>query len=787
MADVTIKVPAGRSVKRVNYRKPSSVVELHVNKADSLEVVVNNPLPPGASPDGTLIPPATRIVDSQGAVWSFGTTGYMEGHGWPILKNGVQFVGGLAVLLLWDSQTGLYAKRADGEILDHTDEGFIYRYHGSGYPAILDTNLPTLPPPATIVRPYTVNGTSYQTMQAAFNAATPGSVVTVAGTIIGDAAVMTLPNVTLRGPAIFDAAGASAQGKALIVVQAPGFTVDDIDASKISVSDGNGAFLRIESPGVHTLNRCYVHDSQQGIMTGANINTEVVLNDCIFERNGDGSGSTHNIYIGRIGKLTVNGGRYLDANVGHCIKSRAAVSIIKGATIFEGRASRALDFPDGGVVDISDCGIVQTQDTNNSDIIGYGQEGKVWQKNEFYFRASNRVCNTRQPSGTLFNFAYEPDVKVIENFTTVDDPMIILHGGSGNAYPTWRQGQAVNGWREMSGSSMSANPPTVNPGGSNGFPSILQHWNGLSIDTRTSTLYSQAAGGHTNFYGNQVMRCRTSVDSPAWEEALASNVSGDITTPNNNGYYTPAGRPASRHTYYAQMFIEARNRAMMFGANAVATSGNPFGDVDGFDSTLANGVDGWDARDTYPDLPDTSQPFTGVCKDANENVYALTGNSTVHKWTQASNTWSQVNVGFPPVSVALYALAYDTARDRIGALGDGDEFYTFSISTGTYTARTITGTGATALGATGVNKGMVYVPSLDSYLVRAGAAGGQVFKINANTFDCVELSTTGGGSVPVTTGIGGENVFQKWLYAPQFGVILYVPDYTSNVWAFRVE
>ncbi len=60
MADVTLTIPTGRSVKRVNYRKPSGVVELHVNKTDSVEIIVGAPPiipPPVVTPPPVVVPP----------------------------------------------------------------------------------------------------------------------------------------------------------------------------------------------------------------------------------------------------------------------------------------------------------------------------------------------------------------------------------------------------------------------------------------------------------------------------------------------------------------------------------------------------------------------------------------------------------------------------------------------------------------------------------------------------------------------------------------------------------
>ena len=52
----------------------------------------------GASPDGTTVPPASQIVDNEGAVWTIGS-------GQAILRNGVQAAFGLGSEILWKNAT----------------------------------------------------------------------------------------------------------------------------------------------------------------------------------------------------------------------------------------------------------------------------------------------------------------------------------------------------------------------------------------------------------------------------------------------------------------------------------------------------------------------------------------------------------------------------------------------------------------------------------------------------------------------------------------------------------
>jgi hypothetical protein len=362
--------------------------------------------------------------------------------------------------------------------------------------------------------------------------------------------------------------------------------------------------------------------------------------------------------------------------------------------------------------------------------------------------------------------------------------------------PTWAVGQAVNEWRQISGSSMAASPPSIDPGRDSGPVSdIVNAWNGFSIDTRSGRVWAPANGGHDNNHENGVRYLPLMSNTPTWIEVLPSSAAAAFTIPNDAARYTD-GRPCSIHSYYVQQFIEARNRAMRFGTPAGASIGNSFVNVEGFDCTVAIGVNGWDAVNTWAPLP-TCEPGYATCKNpVTEDVFVFISNASVRKWTQSTNTWSQVNTVFPAIGGNESATAYDTARDRIVLLrGSTDSSSvggaycsTFDPATGTWTSRTLTGSAAATVMASRKGMGMVYVPALDSYVVRLLAAGGTVYVINASTFAVTTPTTTGGGSLPTAFDIGGtENVYGKFLYFPTLGGVVYIPTYAANAWFLRLH
>ena len=112
-----------------------------------------------------------------------------------------------------------------------------------------------------------------------------------------------------------------------------------------------------------------------------------------FAHNGDGSGSTHNIYVGAIASFSLTNSYIHDAVVGHEVKSRAASNNITGNRIFDnnGSASYSIDLPNGGNATISGNQIEQGAFTQNPAIFAWGEEGNT--NGGMMFITGNTVVN----------------------------------------------------------------------------------------------------------------------------------------------------------------------------------------------------------------------------------------------------------------------------------------------------------------------------------------------------------------------------------------------------------
>jgi hypothetical protein len=342
--------------------------------------------------------------------------------------------------------------------------------------------------------------------------------------------------------------------------------------------------------------------------------------------------------------------------------------------------------------------------------------------------------------------------------------------------PTWRQGIAVGEWRAIPNTAMSSAPMVVKtyPSLGNTGPSAkVIAWTGFAVDTRDSSIYSAANGGHSDYAGNEVNRLSLSDNAPTWTEPRASTSVSQI-VPSNSHYAD--GRPASRHTYYGSMINEGRNRAMLV-SGSVYGSGSSLNTVDGF-NLAAND---WDAAQTYSSIPSSLSEVMGAAMALHKStgdIYAFAW-SNVLRWSSASNTWS-TRLNTVSFNGQYAASAVDTKRNRVLLVGGGSNIAaTYDVAANTMQAVSLSGSAAGSV--MGEGNGMVYDPLLDAYLVRVRNSGGTVYRINAATFAVDALPTTAGAAIPAST----NGVYTRFLYVPKLKGIVYFPSYDGNFWFLR--
>jgi hypothetical protein len=258
-------------------------------------------------------------------------------------------------------------------------------------------------------------GKTYATPCKAFAAAAAGDVIEIdaAGSYVGDVCGIYPSNLLIRGvngrPKI-DAGGASAMGKAIWVVAGNGITIENVEMSGARVADLNGAALRLEGTGF-TLRSSFLHDNENGILSGANPASDIVIENTEFGFNGHGDGYSHNLYIGNVRSLSFRYNYSHDANVGHNLKSRAQINTIaynrfsstppgQPNTTASGQPSYEVDLPNAGTAYVIGNVIQQPSANQNPVMLAYGEEGASNPGQNLYV-INNTFLNDDSSGGTF--------------------------------------------------------------------------------------------------------------------------------------------------------------------------------------------------------------------------------------------------------------------------------------------------------------------------------------------------------------------------------------------------
>lgn len=237
-----------------------------------------------------------------------------------------------------------------------------------------------------------------------------GSIIEIdPGDYVADVAVWDFAELTIRGlgdRVRLIARGADAEGKAIWVIRRGKVLIENVEFVGARVADHNGAGIRLES-GNLVVRRCRFRANENGILTAAEPNTTLEVEESEFGYNGAGDGLTHGIYVGEIASFKLRASYVHHANVGHLVKSRARVNRIEYNRLSDeegGRASYELEFPNGGFAEVVGNVIQQGSGTQNSNIVSYGAERQVWQRNELHL-AYNTVVNDHPGGGSFLAVA----------------------------------------------------------------------------------------------------------------------------------------------------------------------------------------------------------------------------------------------------------------------------------------------------------------------------------------------------------------------------------------------
>lgn len=199
-----------------------------------------------------------------------------------------------------------------------------------------------------------------------------------------DCVVQEAGSITYRaitpGSAIFD--GGVCEGKATLVLRGRSARIEGLIFQNIAVPDENGAGIRLERGDLNVVNSLF-RDSQQGILTGVDTNSQIVIDKSSFSGLGlCASDCAHSIYIGDYGSLTVTRSRFEKGQGGHYVKSRAARIRITDSSFDDSKGNGSnymIDLPGGASGEISRNIFVQGQNKENwSAFIAVAAEGRSY-------------------------------------------------------------------------------------------------------------------------------------------------------------------------------------------------------------------------------------------------------------------------------------------------------------------------------------------------------------------------------------------------------------------------
>lgn len=221
--------------------------------------------------------------------------------------------------------------------------------------------------------PYTVaeTGRTYSRLQDAVNAIGGGNgTIRFASMRFSDCAVQEAGAIAyvaeVPGQAVLD--GRACEGKAALVLRGKAARIEGLVFANIRVPDRNGAGIRLER-GDLAVSQSWFRDSEQGILTGNDEDSDVVIDKSTFTRLGIcADDCAHSIYTGNVRSLTVTRSRFEAGRGGHYVKSRSAHVTISDSSFDDtgGRATNyMIDLPAGATGSITDNWFVQGRDKEN--------------------------------------------------------------------------------------------------------------------------------------------------------------------------------------------------------------------------------------------------------------------------------------------------------------------------------------------------------------------------------------------------------------------------------------
>ena len=222
--------------------------------------------------------------------------------------------------------------------------------------SLLALALLSVPALAQTNAPFTVDGRGFNSLQDAVSSIQQGTAtILIAPGTYRQCAVQAGGHITFKamqpGTAIFESV--ACEGKAAFVLRGLGSAVDGIVFRGYSVSDGNGAGIRIEMGNLAVTNSMFLN-SQEGILGGGPTTKRITIDRSTFSGLGQcdvSPGCSHAIYLANDGSVTVTNSRFERGTGGHYVKLRSPTVTITDNS-FDDTGGRKTNY----MIDLSDGG-----------------------------------------------------------------------------------------------------------------------------------------------------------------------------------------------------------------------------------------------------------------------------------------------------------------------------------------------------------------------------------------------------------------------------------------------
>lgn len=348
-----------------------------------------------------------------------------------------------------------------------------------------------------------------------------------------------------------------------------------------------------------------------------------------------------------------------------------------------------------------------------------------------------------------------------------------------SAFPVWAAVPNTVGWHALSGTNVDSVcqwPSGGNSGGS-GCAAITGAWNGALFDTSRNRLVLFGNGGHSDYFGNEIISLSLGASSAVTDAQTLSRTRDSSANPQSygSGCQLADGSPRSFHTYTNVVYLPDHDRYLSLGGARAP---------DGF---MQNCVFYWNpAANTYTFLAnspiDRNGGFwgSGATWDAERKLVWAADQGQLFSFNPTGNTWNT------PTQTAHTGTAnqgdmggvVDPVRNRYYLIGDGAVWYwnvTNASNVGAKVVASTTGCGTALTGA----PGSAYDPVQDRIVIWNG--GSTVTLLNPTTHQCTTATPTGSGPAAVSTGTYG-----RFQYSGKDNLFVTCQATNQNCYALRL-